>query len=116
MKKIISNDYYNNFNASTPNKTKINNKEKDDFLVLNYLKNYKGFKDELIFKEEDKKGKINNNNIKQNGNVSNGIRFRTISINNNGVSNCGDDNARMKNNKDTYIPKIGLFKINKNFT
>jgi hypothetical protein len=113
MKKIISNDYYNSFNASTPNKTKINYKEKDDFLVLNYLKNYKPFKDELIFKEEDKNGKINNN-IKENGNISNGIRFRTISINN-GISSFGDENKKMKNNKDTYIPKNGLFKISKNF-
>ena len=113
MKKIISNDYYNSFNASTPNKTKINYKEKDDFLVLNYLKNYKPFKDELILKEEDKNGKINNN-IKENGNISNGIRFRTISINN-GISSFGDENKKMKNNKDTYIPKNGLFKISKNF-
>ena len=115
MKKIISNDYYNNFNASTPNKTKINNKEKDDFLVLNYLKNYKGFKDELIFKEEDKKEKIDNNNIKVNSSISNGNRFR-INNNNNGISNNGDENLIKKNIKDTYIPKIGLFKINKNFS
>jgi hypothetical protein len=115
MKKIISNDYYNNFNASTPNKTKINNKEKDDFLVLNYLKNYKGFKDELIFKEEDKKEKIDNNNIKVNSSISNGNRFR-INNNNNGISNNGDENLIKKNIKDTYFPKIGLFKINKNFS
>ena len=115
MKKIISSDYYyNNFNASTPNKNKINNKEKEDILVLNYLKNDKDLKDELIFKEEDKNDKINNN-IKENSNISNGIRFR-INNNNNGISNNGDENVIKNNIRDTYIPRIGLFKINKNFT
>lgn len=66
QKKIKFNDCFTNYNGSTSNKNYINSEEKDEFLVLNYLKNLKAFKDELSFKEENKKEKIDNSNLKEN--------------------------------------------------
>lgn len=89
LKKIMSNVFCNNFNNFTPIKTKINNKDKDSFLVLNYIKNSKDFKDELMLKKNDKKEK-NDSNIKANSKSLNGNKFRKNSDFSN-VSNYDDD-------------------------
>ena len=107
LNKISANVYFNNFNTPTQNKNKINNKDKYDFLVLNYLKNNKSFKDELMFKEEDKKEKIDKNRIKENSNDSNRNKF-IINNNINCVSNNENENGIIKNNKDNYISEIRL--------
>lgn len=107
LNKISANVYFNNFNTLTQNKNKINNKDKYDFLVLNYLKNNKSFKDELMFKEEDKKEKIDKNKIKENSNDSNRNKF-IINNNINYVSNNENGNGIIKNNKDNYISEIRL--------
>lgn len=107
LNKISANVYFNNFNTLTQNKNKINNKDKYDFLVLNYLKNNKSFKDELMFKEEDKKEKIDKNRIKENSNDSNRNKF-IINNNINCVSNNENENGIIKNNKDNYISEIRL--------
>ena len=107
LNKISANVYFNNFNTLTQNKNKINNKDKYDFLVLNYLKNNKSFKDELMFKEEDKKEKIDKNKIKENSNDSNRNKF-IINNNINCVSNNENGNGIIKNNKDNYISEIRL--------
>ena len=107
LNKITANVYFNNFNTPTQNKNKINNKDKYDFLVLNYLKNNKSFKDELMFKEEDKKEKFDKNIIKENSNDSNRNRF-IINNNINCVSNNENENGIIKNNKDNYISEIRL--------
>lgn len=107
LNKISANVYFNNFNTPTQNKNKINNKDKYDFLVLNYLKNSKSFKDELMFKEEDKKEKIDKNKIKENSNDSNRNKF-IINNNINCVSNNENGNGIIKNNKDNYISEIRL--------
>lgn len=101
LKKIMSNVFCNNFNSSNPIKTKINNKDKEYFLVLNYFKNFKAFKDELMLKKKDKKEK-NDSNIKSNSKSLNGNKFRINSDINN-VSNYDDDeNVTMKNHKDNF--------------
>ena len=107
LNKISANVYFNNFNTPTQNKNKINSKDKYDFLVLNYLKNNKSFKDELMFKEEDKKEKIDKNRIKENSNDSNRNKF-IINNNINCVSNNENENGIIKNNKDNYISEIRL--------
>ena len=107
LNKISANVYFNNFNTPTQNKNKINSKDKYDFLVLNYLKNNKSFKDELMFKEEDKKEKIDKNRIKENSNDSNRNKF-IINNNINYVSNNENGNGIIKNNKDNYISEIRL--------
>lgn len=107
LNKISANVYFNNFNTPTQNKNKINSKDKYDFLVLNYLKNNKSFKDELMFKEEDKKVKIDKNIIKENSKDSNRNRF-IINNNINCVSNNENENGIIKNNKDNYISEIRL--------
>lgn len=121
-KKIrILNDSYANMNSSISNKTKINNKEKDEILV--YLKNFKAFKDELISKESSQNESYyihqNNDNIKseidnfpkENENSFNGNRFRKNS-NYTCVSYYDDENDMVKNNKDNYMSEIELFNLN----
>ena len=125
-KKIkILKDSFNNYSFINPNESKIkinDNKEKEDNLIFNYLKNLKVFKDEFVFNESNQFGINNNennqnckeeidNNFERDNNSFTENKFRKNSNISSYASNLYDEN-NMKQNKCDCMSEMGLFNIN----
>ena len=120
-KKIKILNSFNNYSFITPNDSKIkinDNKEKEDNLIFNYLKNLKIFKDEFAFNDSNQFALNNNennqnckeeneNNFERDNNSFTENKFRKNSNMSSYASNLYDEN-NMKQNKGDCMSEMGL--------